>query len=66
MTMTERLAIHREIEQRNAVRNRDFSEAGGYIRQHIGECWKEDEDGRREFDWDEYQAMCDQADYWDM
>lgn len=44
----------------------DFSEAGGYIRSHIGECWLEDEDGHREFDWDAYQEMCDQADYWDM
>ena len=45
--------------------NRDFSECGGYIRDHIGECWKGD-DGEKYFDWDEYQAMCDQMDYWDM
>ena len=44
-------------------RNWDFSEAGGYIRQHIHECWDEE---HREFDWDKYQEMCDQADYWDM
>lgn len=45
---------------------KDFSEAGGYVRQHIGECWHDDGTGHMEFDWDEYQALCDQADYWDM
>lgn len=44
----------------------DFSEAGGYVRQHICECWHTDEDGSTYFDWDEYQSLCDQADYWDM
>lgn len=32
------------------------------VEQNICECT--DENGR--FDWDEYQHLCDIADYWDM
>lgn len=38
------------------------SESGWYIRRYKSECY--DEDG--EFDWDKYQELCDQADYWDL
>lgn len=38
----------------------------GYSGAHISECWHEDEDGHRYFDWDQYQEICDQADYWFM
>lgn len=30
--------------------------------QNIFECWDED---NQEFDWDEYQHLCDIADYWE-
>ena len=33
------------------------------VNQNVYECWDE---GNQEFDWDEYQLMCDIADYWDM
>lgn len=33
------------------------------VEQNLSECWN-DECG--EFDWDEYQYLCDVADYWDM
>lgn len=32
------------------------------VEQNIDECWDEE---REEFDWDEYQYLCDIADYWD-
>ena len=34
-----------------------FTGAGYYIKQHVNECY--DEDG--EFDWEEYQRLCDEA-----
>ena len=30
--------------------------------QNVMECWDED---NKEFDWDEYQHLCDCADYWE-
>lgn len=30
--------------------------------QDIYECWNEEE---QEFDWEEYQYLCDIAEYWD-
>lgn len=30
--------------------------------QNAYECWNE---GSKEFDWEEYQALCDIGDYWD-
>ena len=30
--------------------------------QNVSECW---DDKKQEFDWDEYQYLCDCADYWD-
>ena len=32
------------------------------IEQNVMECWDEDS---QEFDWDQYQQLCDIADYWD-
>lgn len=40
----------------------NVSDSGWYIRRYKSECY--DEDG--EFDWDKYQELCDQADYWDL
>lgn len=31
--------------------------------QSIDECWDED---TKDFDWNEYQYLCDIAEYWDM
>ena len=31
-------------------------------KQNVDECWNEN---TKEFDWDEYQHLCDCADYWD-
>ena len=33
------------------------------VDQSISECWDEE---LEEFDWDEYQHLCDIADYWDF
>lgn len=38
------------------------SEFNSFVRQHRDECY--DEDGN--FDWDEYQYLCDIAAYWEM
>lgn len=52
------------------IRRHESPDAGGRnamndeqrVEQNICECT--DENGR--FDWDEYQHLCDIADYWDM
>lgn len=44
------------------IRAGSESEFDSFVRQHRDECY--DEDGN--FDWDEYQYLCDLADYWEM
>ena len=36
------------------------SSVPGRVRQNVEECWN-----GKEFDWEEYQHLCDIADYWD-
>lgn len=42
--------------------NDQTTEFDSFVRSHRDECY--DEDGN--FDWDEYQYLCDLAEYWDM
>lgn len=32
------------------------------VEQNVFECW---DDEKEDFDWEEYQELCDFADYWD-
>lgn len=50
-------------EEKIIVSFRGFeSEFDSFVRRHRDECYDEDGD----FDWGEYQHLCDIADYWDM
>lgn len=33
------------------------------VQQNVNECWDED---NKVFDWDQYQELCDIAEYWKM
>lgn len=32
----------------------------------IEKCYVQDEDGNEEFDWEEFQHLCNCAEYWDI
>lgn len=38
------------------------TEFDSFVKSHMDECF--DDDGK--FDWDEYQYLCDIAEYWEM